>query len=147
MPVRTPASGSPSRRASTQLSTGTRSGRRSRPRWGARESPPLPRPPAGIRSGVAAEMARKGLALSPTLTVADYVAGPRAEEGCAICAKLPEIHRRSVENCRRAGVSIVFGTDAGGFPWTDVPQAREFALEVAIGMTPIEAIRSATTAA
>lgn len=100
-----------------------------------------------IRPEVAAEMARKGIALSPTLTVADYVAGPRAEEGCAICAKLPEIHRRSVENCRRAGVSIVFGTDAGGFPWTDVPQAREFALEVAIGMTPIEAIRSATTAA
>lgn len=100
-----------------------------------------------IRPEVAAEMARKGIALSPTLTVADYVAGPRAEEGCAICAKLPEIHRRSVDNCRRAGVSIVFGTDAGGFPWTEIPQAREFELEVAIGMSPIEAIRSATTAA
>ncbi len=100
-----------------------------------------------IRPEVAAEMARKGIALSPTLTVADYVAGPRAEEGCAICAKLPEIHRRSVENCRRAGVAIVFGTDAGGFPWTEIPQAREFELEVAIGMSPIEAIRSATTAA
>ena len=56
---------------------------------------------------------------------------PRRAEGCAICAKLPEIHRRSVENCRRAGVKIVFGTDAGGFPWTEVPQAREFELEVA----------------
>jgi len=100
-----------------------------------------------IRPDVAAEMARKGIALSPTLTVAEYVAGPRAEEGCAICAKLPEIHRRSVENCRKAGVKIVFGTDAGGFPWTDVSQAREFELEVAIGMTPLEAIRSATTSA
>ena len=84
---------------------------------------------------------------TPTLTVADYVAGPRAEQGCAICAKLPEIHRRSVENCRKAGVKIVFGTDAGGFPWTEINQAREFSLEVAIGMSPIEAIRSATTAA
>jgi len=100
-----------------------------------------------IRPEVAAEMARKGIALSPTLTVADYVAGPRAEQGCAICAKLPEIHRRSVENCRKAGVKIVFGTDAGGFPWTEINQAREFSLEVAIGMSPIEAIRSATTAA
>ena len=100
-----------------------------------------------IRPEVASEMAKKGIALSPTLTVAEYVAGPRAEEGCAICAKLPEIHRRSVENCRKAGVKIVFGTDAGGFPWTDLNQAREFELEVAIGMTPIEAIRSATTAA
>jgi len=100
-----------------------------------------------IRPEVAAEMARKGIALSPTLTVAEYVAGPRAAEGCAICARLPEIHRRSVENCRRAGVKIVFGTDAGGFPWTEIPQGREFALEVAIGMSPLEAIRSATTAA
>lgn len=100
-----------------------------------------------IRPEIAAEMARKGIALSPTLTVAEYVAGPRAAEGCAVCAELPKIHRRSVENCRRAGVKIVFGTDAGGFPWTDIPQAREFELEVAIGMSPIEAIRSATTAA
>ena len=100
-----------------------------------------------IRPEVAAEMARKGIALSPTLTVADYVAGPRAQAGCAVCAKLPEIHRRSVENCRKAGVKIVFGTDAGGFPWTDINQAREFSLEVAVGMTSIEAIRSATTAA
>ncbi|MDQ6893774.1 MAG: amidohydrolase family protein [Acidobacteriota bacterium] len=100
-----------------------------------------------IRPEAAAEMARKGIALSPTLTVADYVAGPRAEAGCAVCAKLPEIHRRSVENCRKAGVKIVFGTDAGGFPWTEINQAREFSLEVAVGMSPIEAIRSATTAA
>jgi imidazolonepropionase-like amidohydrolase len=100
-----------------------------------------------IRPEVAAEMARRGIALSPTLTVADYVAGPRAAEGCAVCGKLPEIHRRSVLNCRRAGVKIVFGTDAGGFPWTEIPQAREFALEVALGMTPIEAIRTATTSA
>ncbi len=100
-----------------------------------------------IRPEVAAEMARKGIALSPTLTVADYVAGPRAAEGCAVCAALPQIHRKSVENCRRAGVKIVFGTDAGGFPWTEISQAREFELEVAIGMTPLEAIRSATTLA
>ena len=100
-----------------------------------------------IRPEMAAEMARKGIALSPTLTVAEYVAGPRAAEGCEICAELPRIHRRSFENCRRAGVKIVFGTDAGGFPWTEIPQAREFELEVAAGMTPLEAIRSATTAA
>ena len=100
-----------------------------------------------IRPEMAAEMARRGISLSPTLTVADYVAGPRAAEGCGICAELPKIHRRSFENCRRAGVRIVFGTDAGGFPWTEVHQGREFELEVAAGMTPIEAIRSATTSA
>ena len=100
-----------------------------------------------IRPEVAAEMARKGIFLSPTLTVADYVAGPRAEPAAPSAAKLPKIHAKSVANCRKAGVKIVFGTDAGGFPWTEINQAREFEYEVRSGMTPIEAIRSATTAA
>jgi imidazolonepropionase-like amidohydrolase len=98
-----------------------------------------------IRPEVAQEMARKGIYLSPTLTVAAYVAGPRAQAGCAICGELPKIHAKSVANCRKAGVKIAFGTDAGGFPWTEINQAREFEYEVKMGMTPIEAIRSATT--
>ena len=100
-----------------------------------------------IRPEVAALMARKGIFLSPTLTVAAYVAGPRAREGCAICGELPKIHAKSVANCRKAGVKIAFGTDAGGFPWTEINQAQEFEHEVKLGMTPIEAIRSATTVA
>ena len=100
-----------------------------------------------IRPEAAQEMARKGIFLSPTLTVADYVAGPRAKAGCAICAEMPKIHRKSFENCRKAGVKIAFGTDAGGFPWTEINQAKEFEYEVRYGMTPIEAIRSATTVA
>ena len=100
-----------------------------------------------IRPEAAQEMARKGIFLSPTLTVADYVAGPRTKAGCAICAEMPKIHRKSFENCRKAGVKIAFGTDAGGFPWTEIHQAKEFEYEVKYGMTPIEAIRSATTVA
>ena len=69
-----------------------------------------------IRPEAAQEMAKKGIFLSPTLTVADYVAGPRAKAGCAICAEMPKIHAKSFENCRKAGVKIAFGTDAGGFP-------------------------------
>jgi imidazolonepropionase-like amidohydrolase len=92
-------------------------------------------------------MARKGIYLSPTLTVAAYVAGPRARAGCAICGELPKIHAKSVANCRKAGVRIAFGTDAGGFPWTEINQAEEFQHEVRVGMSPIEAIRSATTVA
>ncbi len=100
-----------------------------------------------IRPEAAQEMARKGIYLSPTLTVAAYVAGPRARAGCAICGDLPKIHAKSVANCRKAGVKIAFGTDAGGFPWTEINQAEEFQHEVRIGMSPIEAIRSATTVA
>ena len=92
-------------------------------------------------------MARRGIFLSPTLTVAAYVAGPRSRAGCAICGELPRIHAKSLANCRKAGVKIAFGTDAGGFPWTEINQAQEFEHEVRLGMSPIEAIRSATTGA
>jgi len=100
-----------------------------------------------IRPEAAAEMARRGIFLVPTLTVADYVAGPRTAAGCAVCAHTEKVHAKSFENCRKAGVKIAFGTDAGGFPWTEINQAKELEFEVKLGMTPIEAIRSATTVA
>ena len=100
-----------------------------------------------IRPEAAQEMARKGIFLVPTLLVADYVAGPRTAAGCAVCAQTEKAHAKSFDNCRKAGVKIAFGTDAGGFPWTEINQAKEFEFEVKLGMTPIEAIRSATTVA
>ena len=100
-----------------------------------------------IRPELAREMARKGIFLSPTLTVTAYVAEPRAREGRAIWAEIPKSQARSFDNCRKAGVKIAFGTDAGGFPWTEINQAREFEHEVRLGMSPLEAIRSATTVA
>jgi imidazolonepropionase-like amidohydrolase len=98
-----------------------------------------------IRPEMAAEMARKGIAFCPTLTVVRYVSGPRAAAGCAICGESVKIQAKSFDNCRKAGVKIVFGTDAGGFPWTEINQAKEFGYEVELGMKPIEAIRTATT--
>lgn len=100
-----------------------------------------------IRPEVAREMAKKGIFLSPTLTVSAYVAQPRAREGRAIWAQMPKIQAKSLENCRKAGVKIAFGTDAGGFPWTEIHQAKEFEYEVQLGMSPIEAIRTATSVA
>jgi imidazolonepropionase-like amidohydrolase len=97
-----------------------------------------------IRPEAAAEMARKGIFLCPTLTVSWYVAEPRAKEGRGIWAEMPKILTKSFGNARKAGVKIVFGTDAGGFPWTEINQAAEFGHEVRLGMTPIEAIRTAT---
>src|SRR6266545_8293216 len=100
-----------------------------------------------IRPEVAREMAKKGIFLSPTLTVMAYVAEPRAKEGRGIWAEMPKIQAKSIENCRRAGVKIALGTDAGGFPWTEIHQAKEFEHEVQHGMSPLEAIRSATVVA
>jgi imidazolonepropionase-like amidohydrolase len=100
-----------------------------------------------IRPEVAAEMARRRIALCPTLWIGRYVSEPRAREGRGIWAEMPAIARKSFRNALAAGVPIVFGTDAGGFPWTDYSQALEFGEMVDAGMAPIEAIRSATTGA
>lgn len=45
------------------------------------------------------------------------------------------------------GVKIAFGTDAGGFDWHKIPQAREFSFYVKYGMTPMQSIKSATSVA
>jgi imidazolonepropionase-like amidohydrolase len=100
-----------------------------------------------IRPEIARQMAAKGIYLCPTLTVSAYVAQPRAQAGAPIWAEMPKILAKSLDNCRKAGVKVVFGTDAGGFPWTQINQAQEFEHEVRLGMSPIEAIRSATTVA
>ena len=51
-----------------------------------------------------------------------------------------DIFRRAM----KAGVKIVFGTDIGGIPWTD-PIAQEFPRMVDLGMSPMDAIKSATS--
>jgi len=54
-----------------------------------------------------------------------------------------EIHAETFRRALKAGVKIAFGTDVGGFEWTINP-AKEFALMVKYGMTPAQALRSAT---
>jgi imidazolonepropionase-like amidohydrolase len=98
-----------------------------------------------IRPEMAAEMARTGIFLSPTQTVLYYQA--ELEPGDAMLEATEKIAAKSLANCRKAGVKIAFGTDAGGFPWTEVHQAKEFGYEVQLGMTPLESIRSATAVA
>ena len=46
----------------------------------------------------------------------------------------------------RKGVKIVYGTDAGGYAWTE-NQAKEFAYMVRYGMTPMQSMQSATIVA
>ena len=91
-------------------------------------------------------MAQKKVFLSPTLTVIDYVNGPRSKTNPIWDA----IAKASVESFRRAlaaGVPIALGTDAGGFPWDQINQAKEFKLYVDRGMTPWQALRSGTVVA
>jgi imidazolonepropionase-like amidohydrolase len=91
-------------------------------------------------------MVAKGIYYVPTLLVGEYVAEGRAAEGAHVWIDMVNIHGATFKRALNAGVKIAFGTDAGGFPWTVNP-AKEFALEVKYGMTPAQALRSATMTA
>lgn len=55
-------------------------------------------------------------------------------------------HELSFRKALKAGVKIAFGTDIGGIPWSE-PIAQEFPRMVDQGMTPMQAIQSATARA
>jgi imidazolonepropionase-like amidohydrolase len=82
----------------------------------------------------------------PTIFVGAYVAPGRANEGSPVWVKMLQIHEDTFRRELKAGVKIAFGTDAGGFPWTENP-AQEFPYMVKWGMTPAQAIQSATVTA
>jgi len=84
-------------------------------------------------------MAAKGIVYVPTLFVGEYVAKGRPK----VWADMLQIHADTFRRAVAAGVRIAFGTDVGGFDWSINP-AVEFPIMVKYGMTPEQAIRSAT---
>ena len=56
------------------------------------------------------------------------------------------LHGPSFRKALKAGVKIAFGDDMGSMPWTE-PIAAEFNREIEFGMTPMQAIQSATSKA
>src|SRR5215469_8340874 len=91
-------------------------------------------------------MASRGVFYVPTIFVGEYVAQGRAAEGSPVWVKMIQIHADTFQRALKAGVKIAFGTDAGGFDWRVNP-AKEFSSLVKFGMTPAQAIRSATATA
>lgn len=91
-------------------------------------------------------MASRGIFYVPTIFVGEYVAQGRAAEGAPVWVKMIQIHEDTFRRAMKAGVKIAFGTDAGGFDWKVNP-AKEFSSMVKFGMTPAQAIRSATSVA
>jgi len=85
----------------------------------------------------------RGLYWVPTAAVLAYVAPGRQGNW----PKMVETEKAAFQRALAKGVKIAFGTDAGGFSWTEFPEAREFKYYVDYGMTPMQAIRTATTTA
>jgi len=89
------------------------------------------------------EMARRGIYWVPTLTVGLYVAPGRGGNW----QKMADLQRENFGKALKKGMKIALGTDAGGFDWKKVNQAKEFEYYVQYGMTPMQAIRTGTSVA
>ncbi len=100
----------------------------------------------GLDEGLIDRMVRQGAYWCPTIYVGVYVAEGRAAAGAPIWLAMRDLEAKAFAIAIRKGVKIAYGTDAGGYAWTE-NQAKEFAYMVRYGMTPMQAIQSATTVA
>lgn len=91
-------------------------------------------------------MVKKGVYWCPTIYVGVFVAEGRAKAGAPIWLEMVEFEKAAFAKAVRRGVKIAYGTDVGGYAWTE-PMAREIGYMVRYGMTPMQAIESATRVA
>jgi imidazolonepropionase-like amidohydrolase len=89
------------------------------------------------------EMAQRGIYWVPTVSVLGYVAEGRQGPW----PKMVGTEKAAFALALTKGVKIAFGTDAGGFDWKALNEAKEFEYYVNYGMTPMQAIRTATVTA
>ncbi len=93
-------------------------------------------------------MKERGTYYVPTLMAGDWVAEKAKEDDYFPAVVRPKaaaigpVILKTFAKAHAAGVKIAFGTDSGVSPHGD--NAREFELMVAAGMTPMQAIQSAT---
>src|SRR2546425_224640 len=97
----------------------------------------------GLTEAMMDEMVRRGIYWVPTITVGVYVAPGRSGNW----PKMAELQRENFPKAIKKGVKIALGTDAGGFDWKALNEAKEFEYYVQYGMTPMQAIRAGTSTA
>lgn len=100
----------------------------------------------GLDEEMMDRMVAQGTYWCPTIYVGVWVAEGRAAAGAPIWLTMRDLEAKAFGAAVRKGVKIAYGTDAGGYSW-EVNQAKEFAYMVRYGMTPMQAIQSATTVA
>src|SRR6059058_5382197 len=90
-------------------------------------------------------MKKKGTYLTPTLMASEWIMGKLDNYPPALQAKAKAATAARSEMFRNAvkmGIKISFGTDAAVYPHGE--NAKEFKLMVDLGMSPIDALKSAT---
>jgi imidazolonepropionase-like amidohydrolase len=98
----------------------------------------------GLTDELMDEMVRKGVYWVPTITVDRNLAAGSTDE---FWKKTFNLQRENFSKAIQKRVKIALGTDAGGFDWKKVNQAKEFEYYVEYGMTPMQAIRTGTSVA
>jgi len=97
----------------------------------------------GLTEPLMDEMVKKGTVWIPTVMVGAYVAPGRGGNW----EKMVELEKVAFQKALKRGVKIAFGTDAGGSDWRELNEAREFQYYADYGMTPMQAIQTATSRA
>jgi imidazolonepropionase-like amidohydrolase len=96
----------------------------------------------GLTDDLIARLVKQKVYWCPTIYVGAYVAAGRG----GVWPRMVELERIAFGKALKAGALISYGTDVGGYAWTE-NQAKEFAYMVRYGMTPMGAIKSATSVA
>ena len=96
----------------------------------------------GLTDDLMDRMIRQGAYWCPTLYVGIWVAQGRG----GIWPDMIPMEREAFARALKRGVRIAYGTDAGGYAWTE-NQAKELSIMVRYGMQPMAALKSATSVA
>ena len=96
--------------------------------------------------GAISQMLKQGTWYVPTISPYYKDWAPADTPGGQRDRLRASVHEPSFKKALKAGVKIAFGTDMGGISWTEAI-AQEFPRMVEFGMTPMDAIQSATSRA
>ena len=96
----------------------------------------------GLTDDLIDRVVKQNVYWCPTIYVGMYVAQGRG----GIWPDLIAMERDAFVKALKRGVRIAYGTDVGGYAWTE-NQAKELSVMVRYGMTPMAAIQSATSVA
>jgi imidazolonepropionase-like amidohydrolase len=91
-------------------------------------------------------MVQKNVYWCPTIFINNYVAEGRAQTGISINKYFSQSEPALIKKAITAGVKMAYGTDIGGYDW-NVPETKDFEYMVQYGLTPLQAIQTATITA